>query len=86
MKKQPTIFTPNTKRAGPNRYRLYRHGESVFSVTPRGKQFEADVERDACGLGCVCGAYITPRTETGKAILATATQIDSASQPIRCAS
>ena len=67
-----TLFTPNTVRGGAVRYRLYRHGPEVFSTTPGGKRFRAKVERDDCGLGCRCAAFITPTSKVGVRLLADA--------------
>ena len=75
---KPTIFTPNVTRGCGNdgmRYLLYRHGPHTFSATPRGKTFEAHPVRDACGLGCKCGAFLTDLDEFAPTLLAQARQI-----------
>jgi len=69
MKHTPKLFTPNKERGGDERYRLYRRGENLFSTTPDGETFRAKVERDSCGLGCFCGAFVTPTSLRGKKIL-----------------
>lgn len=68
------LFTPNVQLGGANglRYRLYRHGETEFSLTPRGKRFHAYAKRDACGCACRCGAFIEPATEQDRRVLARA--------------
>lgn len=77
-----SIFTPNTERGGAVRYVLYRRGATAFSVTPDGTVFRAKVEPDACGLGCFCGAYITPTSDLGFRLLLRAERIDSGSNPV----
>jgi len=70
---KPSLFTPNVLRGvARERYRLYRHGEGIFSLTPKGKTFVAKVEADDCGLGCKCGAFITPISMEGRDRLAKA--------------
>lgn len=85
MKKTAPKFTPNVVKGdfdGP-RYVLYKHGGGLFSITPNGTRFRASWERDACGLGCACGAVLTSVSRTGKHILARAEQIDRMSQTVQ---
>ena len=81
---KPKLFTPNVTKgcADGARYLLYRRGPGLFSITPRGQRFRASYERDACGLGCVCGAYITGISEAGVELLSKAQKIDNMSKPL----
>lgn len=87
----PSLFTPNVDKGGRSglRFRPYRHGASqsgargLFSIVPNGEQFVADVERDDCGAGCRCAAFITPIDETGALLLLDAAVIDSQCKVVR---
>lgn len=78
----PSIFTPNTQRGGAERYVLYRHGPTKFSVTPNGQRFSGTVEPDACGAGCYCGAFLIP-DKSGALVLLNAKIIDSQSREVK---
>jgi hypothetical protein len=79
---EPKLFTPNTERGGDTRYMLYRFGPNLFGIGPNVKPFKATAVRDACGLGCECGAFLTGISKRGQDQLKRATLIDEMSQPI----
>jgi len=64
------LFTPNVDDDVDGlRYRLYRHNENTFSVTPYGRAFHAVAVRAPCGLDCMCGARLTEIDALGKELL-----------------
>ena len=81
---EANIWTPNTARhnASGLRYKLYRCAADKFSIIPGGKQYRFKAERDDCGLGCKCGAFITQTSEAGRKALAKAVLIDSQSNEV----
>lgn len=63
---EPALFTPNVKDGDSSvRYRLYRRGPGLFSITPTSQRFRLQWERDDCGLGCRCAATIVGISERG---------------------
>lgn len=73
---KPNLFTPQVNRGdGTVRYRLYRHGDNIFSATPAGKRFKLLWEKADCGLGCKCAADITWVSKSGAKELAKAETI-----------
>ena len=83
------LFTPNTERGGALRFRLFKRepvrglGTILWAVSESGPWYRGKVERDACGLGCRCGAFLTPTSKAGQRALLTATRIDSRCEPVQ---
>lgn len=76
---QVKLFTPNVVKGDPDggRYRLYRRGASMFSITPDGVPFRLSYEPDDCGLGCKCAAALINVSAKAKRLLERAAIIDN---------
>lgn len=85
------IFTPNVQQGCGNgiRYKLYlQEGttlKGVFSLadSPNAPSYPFVAERDDCGLGCKCGAFITSTSDDGRDALTRAVQIDSQNHVVK---
>ena len=71
------ITTPNVIPGDSSaRYKLYRHGPQLFSISPEGDKFSANVYPDECGSpGCQCAAFLIPLTTRGMELLRQAQQL-----------